>query len=94
MGLESQPAGRGDAVSIEDDIRRFISVELRPAETDVLTDTYPLLDRQVLDSMGLFQLVAYLEDELGVEIGDDELVPEHFGTISSIAHLVRSKRAA
>jgi acyl carrier protein len=81
-------------MSIEDDIRRFISEELRPAQTDVLTDTYPLLDRQVLDSMGLFQLVAYLEDDLGVEVGDDELGPEHFQTISSIAQLVRSKRGA
>jgi len=80
-------------MSLEDDIRRFISEELKPADGAALTDSYPLLDRQVLDSMGVFKLVAFLEDEIGVEVGDHELVPEHFGTISSIAELVRSKQA-
>jgi acyl carrier protein len=81
-------------MSIEDDIRGYIAEEIQPAAADALTNAYPLLDRQVLDSMGLFKLVAYLEEDMGVEVRDEELVPEHFGTISSIADLVRLKRSA
>jgi acyl carrier protein len=32
-----------------------------------------------------------VEGEYGVEIQDEELVPQHFGTIGGIADLVRSK---
>jgi acyl carrier protein len=81
-------------MSIEDDIRGYIAEEIQPAAADALTNAYPLLDRQVLDSMGLFKLVAYLEEDMGVEVRDEELVPEHFGTISNIADLVRLKRSA
>jgi acyl carrier protein len=60
---------------------------------EALTDDYPLLDRQVLDSLGLFQLVAFLESEYGIEIDDEELVPANFGSIKDVSHLVETKRS-
>jgi acyl carrier protein len=78
---------------IEDSLRVFILEDLNwdglPQE---LTDDYPLIDRHVVDSMGLFQLVSFLESEFGVEILEEELVPANFGTIRDIAKLVDSKR--
>jgi acyl carrier protein len=78
---------------IENALRVFILEDLnwngRPQE---LTDDYPLIDRHVVDSMGLFQLVSFLESEFGVEILEEELVPANFGTIRDIAKLVDSKR--
>jgi acyl carrier protein len=60
---------------------------------DRLTDDYPLLENQVVDSMGIFELVNGLEQRYGIEILDEELVPEHFGTISAISRFVETKRA-
>lgn len=57
-------------------------------------DDYPLLEKDVLDSMGIFQVVAFLEDEFGIEVDDAELVSENFETIGSIAELIDSKREA
>ena len=57
-------------------------------------DDYPLLEKDVLDSMGIIQVVAFLEDEFGIEVDDAELVPENFETIGSIAKLIDSKREA
>lgn len=78
---------------IEDDIRNFIVRELNwngsPKE---LTNDYPLIERHVLDSLGIFQLVSFVESQYGVEIRDEELVPQHFGTIDGISKLVGSKR--
>jgi len=48
----------------------------------------------VLDSMGIFELVTHLEQRFGVEIFDEELLPENFGTVASIARLVESKQRA
>jgi acyl carrier protein len=79
---------------VEDSIRRFIADELSfEGSVATLTPDYPLLERQVLDSLGLFQLVGYLESEFDVEIDDEELVPGNFGTIEDIAKLVEAKRA-
>jgi acyl carrier protein len=80
---------------LEDSIRRFIAGELSfEGSVATLTPDYPLLERQVLDSLGLFQLVGYLESEFDVEIDDEELVPGNFGTIEDIAKLVEAKRAS
>jgi acyl carrier protein len=80
-------------MTIQDDLRDFISHDLNweggPGE---LTDDFPLLERGVLDSMGVFQVVSFLENRYGVEIKDEELVPEHFGTLGGISRLVESKR--
>jgi acyl carrier protein len=79
----------------EEVIRAFISEELTSDQFhEALTDDYPLLDRQVLDSLGLFQLVAFLENEYGIQIDDEELVPANFGSIKDVSHLVEAKRLA
>jgi acyl carrier protein len=78
---------------IEDKVRTFIIEELSWDGTpNELTSDYPLIDRHVLDSLGIVQLVSFLEDEFGIEIEDEELVPDHFGTVGSIASLVQAKR--
>jgi acyl carrier protein len=78
---------------IEDALRGFILEDLNwNGLPEDITDDYPLIDRHVVDSMGLFQLVSFLESEFGVEILEEELVPANFGTIRDIARLVDSKR--
>jgi acyl carrier protein len=73
-------------------LRDFIVDELRwDGARHQLTDDYPLLDAGVVDSLGLFEIVQFLEAECSVEIADDELVPENFATLSAIAKLVERK---
>jgi acyl carrier protein len=78
---------------VRDRIRTFIIEELQfEGSPDQLTDDYPLLEKGVVDSVGIFQVVSFLEDEYGIEVGDEELVPQHFGTLDGIARLVEAKR--
>ena len=51
-----------------------------------------LLDSGLIDSAGIFDLVAFIESTFGVEVSDEEIVPEHFDTLRAIAALVESKR--
>jgi acyl carrier protein len=44
-----------------------------------------------IDSLGLIRLVAFLENELGIRVEDDELVAENFVTLRSIGNLIASK---
>ena len=78
-----------------DEIRGFIVDEVAAShDRAVVTDDYPLLETGILDSLGIFNLVGYLENVFGVEIQDEELVPANFGTIADIARLIETKRAA
>jgi len=82
-------------VTTTDQIRSFIGDELVwDGEREELTDDLPLLERHVLDSMGIFNLVSFIESEFGVEVLEEELVPQHFGSIRAIAELIEAKRSA
>ena len=80
-------------MSIRDGLRAFLVDDLNariPHET--LTDTYTLIEHRVVDSVGIYQLVLFIETEFGVEVLDEELVLENFATINDIARLIESKR--
>jgi acyl carrier protein len=78
----------------EDLIRQYIDDELaKDVLPEPLRDDDLLLERQILDSLGLFQLVGYLESEFDIEVRDEELVPANFGSVRDIARLVREKQS-
>ncbi len=74
-----------------DRIRGFIRTEiLFDDENASLTNDTPLFDG-VLDSFGLMQLVAFLEEEFEIDVRDEDVTVEHFGTIADIEDLVKSR---
>jgi acyl carrier protein len=52
-----------------------------------------LLGSGVLDSLGILDLVHYLETEFSITVADEELLPENFDSIDSIAEFVQRKTA-
>ena len=78
----------------KDDIRKFIYRTFPIAKSRTLDDTTALLEEGVLDSLGILELVTYLQDDLGVAVDDEELVPENFHSIEAIAAFVATKTLA
>jgi acyl carrier protein len=76
---------------INERLRKYIVDRFQWDSSTELTDDFPLIDSNLVDSLGIFHIVSFVEREFGVEILDEELVPEHFGTIGGIARLVESK---
>jgi acyl carrier protein len=77
----------------KDAIRTFIYDKFPIARSRGLEDTSRLLEDGILDSLGVLELVNHLQDELGIAIEDEELVPENFSSIDAIAAFVETKRA-
>jgi acyl carrier protein len=74
-------------------LRTFIVEGLGwPGDPGDLTGDTPLLDGDVVDSVGVYELVTFLEAQYGIEILDEEVVPENFGTLSALTRLVAAKR--
>jgi acyl carrier protein len=52
----------------------------------------PLLDQGIIDSMGLLSLVTFIEDQTGVRVPDEEVMPDNFQDIASIEAMVERLR--
>lgn len=73
-------------------IRTFVIERLAPAVgLSSVGDEDDLIDSGVVDSLGIFQLIAFLEERFGIKIGDEEITPENFGTVAAIDRLVASR---
>lgn len=55
-----------------------------------LRDDTNLLDTQILDSLGIAQLVAGLEANFNIEFDAEDIVPENFMTIVQIQKLIKN----
>jgi len=69
---------------------RLIDYFKEKVDTVVDLDTL-LLEEKVIDSMGVIELVAFLEETYKVEFVDDDLTVDNFKTIDSIVKLIFSK---
>jgi acyl carrier protein len=69
---------------------RLIDYFKEKVDTVVDSDTL-LLEEKVIDSMGVIELVAFLEETYKVEFIDDDLTVDNFKTIDSIVKLIISK---
>ena len=75
-------------------IRKFIYDKFPLAKSRKLQDSSHLLEEGVLDSLGVLELVNFLQDDHRIPIEDEELVPENFASIDAIAAFVEAKVAA
>lgn len=80
-------------MSLEPKITEFITKLALETDTKVGGDT-SLLDSGLIDSTGILELVSFLESEFGIQVQDEEIVPENFENVKSIAAFVERKRAA
>ena len=53
-----------------------------------------LLARGLIDSLGVTQLVAFIEERYSVRVADDELVPANFQSLGQIEAFIARKRPA
>jgi acyl carrier protein len=93
--LEIVPSRFGEEVAvlsdISDRIKGFISSELMFEDSSAtLTDETPLLEG-VIDSLGLMQMISFIEEEFDVAIDDAEVTASNFRTVSDIERLVEQK---
>lgn len=74
-------------------VRAYITENFLYARQDVLlNDTDSLLERGIIDSMGVMELVTFIDSEFGVVAGDEEITEDNFGSLAAIARYVASKR--
>ena len=54
----------------------------------------PLVSSGVIDSLGMLKLIGFLEQDLGLTIGDGEVAPENFETLRKILQFIERKKSS
>jgi acyl carrier protein len=74
-------------------IRNFITEDLLFGdESNRLDDSVSLTSSGMLDSTGMIELVTFIESKFGVQIADEEMLPENLDSVSRIEAFVNRKR--
>ena len=81
-------------MATEDKIRAFITTNFYVAEPDKLEDSASLLDSGIVDSTGILEVVSFLESEFGIQVADEDMIPDNLDSIARIAAFVTRKKAA
>lgn len=78
--------------TIKDQVRQFIREELAAAKgIATFTDSESLTENGIIDSLGIFRLVTFLEENFGVRVGDEEISADNLQSVDKIEELVISK---
>ncbi len=70
-------------------IREFVLQKFPLARKRKVTDHDNLLESGVIDSLGVLDLVTFLQQEFSVTVTDDDLTPENFQNIERMAQFVQ-----
>ncbi len=82
-----------ESAEIKEQIRRFVVDAAQGKGVNQVTDDQALMSSGILDSLGIFRLVAFLEEAFSVRIADDEIVHDNFQSIDEIDRFVIAKLA-
>ena len=73
-------------------LRRFIKENFLFGEEATFSDDDSFLEQGIIDSTGVLELVAFLEEQYEITIADEELVPDNLDSISNLLRFIASKR--
>ena len=79
--------------AIKQSVIDYIKQELTYDQPDlVLTDELSLIQEQVIDSMGIFRLINFLEDKFDILLEPEELVIDNFSSLQKITDFIMAKK--
>ena len=79
-------------MSVAAEVEKFIVEEIALGSgVDSVEHDEDLLAQDIIDSLGIVELVAFLESRYGIKVGDDDLVPENFQSVDRVVAFVAAK---
>ena len=87
--MTSKPNGRED---LKGQFKKYISDNfVLPAGEEGLRDNASLLEEGIMDSTGVLNLVMFIEETFGIQVKDEELVPENLDSVNKLVAFVERK---
>ena len=72
----------------------FIGKQILHGRAVTLNNDLDLLSAGIIDSLGILRMVAFMEEELGIKVPDEDVVFENFQNIQCMARYVAERKRA
>ena len=80
-------------MSVESKIRAYIAENFLFGDADQLGVDDSFLDKGIIDSTGILEIVMFLEEQFGIKVADSEMLPENLDSIANITRFIEKKGA-
>jgi acyl carrier protein len=78
--------------AIETDVRRYIVDRLLFGRTDtVVNGDTSFLESGLIDSTGVLELVAFIEEQFHIKVEDEDLIPANLDSINALVSFIERK---
>ena len=82
-------------MELKENIRQYIATNMLFSDKGFPhSDDASFLEEGIIDSVGFMELVAYVQQTFGIEVGPEDLVPDNFDSVNKLARYVSAKQAA
>jgi acyl carrier protein len=80
-------------MSLEQKVRTYILESfLFTDDQSVLSNSESLLAKGIIDSTGALELVSFLVEQCGINVEDDDMIPENLDSVNNILAFVGRKQ--
>jgi acyl carrier protein len=73
------------------EIRNFIVENFLYGQDDGFGDDISFLEKGIIDSTGILELVTFVEDKFAITVEDEELIPDNFDSLGKLSSFVVRK---
>ncbi len=80
-------------MSLREQIRNFMLENFILENPEHLADDESMLEKGIMDSTGVLELVAFLESTYKINVEDEELIPENLDSIINVVRYLERKLA-
>lgn len=79
-------------MSIEEKVRGYILDNfLFTDDQSALSSDDSFMEKGLIDSTGILEVIYFLEDEFNVQVEGDEMVPENLDSVNNVVAFVEKK---
>jgi len=88
--MENKDTHRADA--IKDILRDFITERfLIFSSLDSFEETNSFMEKGIIDSTGVLELLEFIEEKFGIKIEDEEVIPDNFDSLQKLVNYILRK---
>lgn len=82
-------------MSSKDKVKNYILENyLFTDDQSALNDGDSFLEQGIIDSTGILEVIFFLEEEFGISVADEEMVPENLDSVNNLVKFIETKSAA
>ena len=79
-------------MEIKEQVRAFVTSNFYVADPASLEDNVSLLDRGIIDSTGVLEVIFFIEETFGIKVEDAEMLPDNLDSSSGSRISLSAKR--